>query len=113
MNVSQFPQSLKLGFLLPLLVLAAVSARPMAAQTGGQGAISGTVTDTTGAVVSGATVIATNNATSIEVKQPTTSGGVYTIEPLTPGTYTVTVTGQSSNGITAITQNTTMVLTVQ
>ena len=29
------------------------------------------------------------------------------------GTYTVTVTGQSSNGITAITQNTTMVLTVQ
>ncbi len=34
--------------------------------------------------------------------------------PATPsGTYTVTVTGQSSNGITAITQNTTMVLTVQ
>jgi hypothetical protein len=29
------------------------------------------------------------------------------------GTYTVTVTGQSSNGITAITQSTTMVLTVQ
>ena len=29
------------------------------------------------------------------------------------GTYTITVTGQSSNGITAITQNTTMVLTVQ
>jgi hypothetical protein len=29
------------------------------------------------------------------------------------GTYTVTVTGQSSNGISAITQNTTMVLTVQ
>jgi hypothetical protein len=33
--------------------------------------------------------------------------------PTPSGTYTVTVTGQSSNGITAITQNTTMVLTVQ
>ncbi|HEX4757086.1 MAG TPA: Ig-like domain-containing protein [Terracidiphilus sp.] len=34
--------------------------------------------------------------------------------PATPaGTYTITVTGQSSNGITATTQNTTFVLTVQ
>ena len=33
--------------------------------------------------------------------------------PTPAGTYTVTVTGQSSNGITAITQSTTMVLTVQ
>ena len=36
-----------------------------------------------------------------------------TKNPATPsGTYTVTVTGQSSNGVTAITNNTTMVLTV-
>ncbi len=33
--------------------------------------------------------------------------------PTPAGTYTVTVTGQSSNGISAITQNTKMVLTVQ
>jgi hypothetical protein len=33
--------------------------------------------------------------------------------PTPSGTFTVTVTGQSSNGITAITQNTTFVLTVQ
>jgi hypothetical protein len=33
--------------------------------------------------------------------------------PTPSGTYTVTVTGQSSDGITAITQNTTMVLTVK
>jgi hypothetical protein len=33
--------------------------------------------------------------------------------PTPAGTYTVTVTGQSSNGITAITQSTTFVLTVQ
>ena len=33
--------------------------------------------------------------------------------PTPAGTYTVTVTGQSSDGVTAITQNTTMALTVQ
>jgi hypothetical protein len=33
--------------------------------------------------------------------------------PTPAGTYTVTVTGQSSDGVTAITQSTTMVLTVQ
>jgi hypothetical protein len=33
--------------------------------------------------------------------------------PTPPGTYTVTITGQSSNGVSAITNNTTMVLTVQ
>ena len=38
--------------------------------------------------------------------------GPPTTLPTPSGTYTVIVTGQSSNGITAITQNTTMVLTV-
>ncbi len=33
--------------------------------------------------------------------------------PTPPGTYTITITGQSSNGVTAITNNTTLVLTVQ
>jgi hypothetical protein len=36
------------------------------------------------------------------------------IPPPTPaGTYTVTVTAQSSNGVTAITNSTTLALTVQ
>jgi hypothetical protein len=36
------------------------------------------------------------------------------INPATPaGTYTVTVTAQSSNGVTAITNSTTFALTVQ
>ena len=39
--------------------------------------------------------------------------GPPTTLPTPSGTYTVIVTGQSSNGITAITQNTTFVLTVQ
>ncbi len=33
--------------------------------------------------------------------------------PTPPGTYTITVTGQSNNGVTATTHNTTFVLTVQ
>lgn len=33
--------------------------------------------------------------------------------PTPPGTYTITITGQSSNGVSAITNSTTLVLTVQ
>src|SRR5215831_3420709 len=62
------------------------------AQTGGEGAISGTVTDSTGAVVPLATVIAVNNGTGVETKRVSSSDGLYNLSPLTPGTYTVTVT---------------------
>ena len=78
-----------------LLVLAAgfvlISAAVMA-QTGGQGAISGTVTDGTGALVPNAVVVAHNNATGVETKRTASSDGLYSISPIIPGTYTVTVT---------------------
>ncbi len=61
------------------------------AQTGGEGAIEGTVTDTTGAVISGAAVTATNNGTAVSVTRTTSAAGYYNIAPLIPGTYTVTV----------------------
>src|SRR6201994_18396 len=61
-------------------------------QTGGQGAISGTVTDATGALLPNATVAARNNGTGIETKRTASSDGLYNISPLIPGTYTVTVT---------------------
>ena len=60
-------------------------------QTAGEGAISGTVTDTTGAVVSGATVTAKNNATGIATTRTSTSAGLFSITPLLPGRYTVVV----------------------
>ena len=53
--------------------------------------ITGTVTDPTGAVIPGAAVTATNEATGGEYKATTTSAGTYTIESLPIGTYTVTV----------------------
>lgn len=64
------------------------------AQTGGAGAITGTVTDQTGASVPNATVTATNVNTAVETTRPTSSGGIYDVSPLIPGTYTVTVTAK-------------------
>ena len=53
--------------------------------------ITGTVTDSTGAVIPGATVTVNNEATGGEYKATTTSAGTYTLESLPVGTYTVTV----------------------
>jgi hypothetical protein len=60
------------------------------AQIGG-GAISGTVTDPTGAVVPAATVKAKNVASGVETTRQTTDAGLYVISPLPPGEYSVTV----------------------
>ena len=64
---------------------------PAAAQTAGEGAIQGTVTDPSGAVVPDATIVATNSATGVATSRTTTSSGFYVISPLSPGNYTVVV----------------------
>lgn len=53
--------------------------------------ISGTVTDSSGAVVSGATVTVKNDATQVTKTAETSSAGSYTVTDLIPGTYTVTM----------------------
>ena len=53
------------------------------------GSIAGTVTDPTGAVVQGATVTATNQATNAARSADTNSSGAYSITNLAPGVYTV------------------------
>jgi hypothetical protein len=75
-------------------LMALAASFPIAAQTAGDGAIEGTVTDTTGAAVANATVSAFNAATGVTTARPTSSGGVYNLAPLIPGTYTVTVTAK-------------------
>ena len=81
--------STKLAFtvftLLTLLVLLTVPIT-LKAQTAGEGAITGSVTDSTGAVIPGATVTATNAATNVATTRTSSSGGVYVISPLQPGT---------------------------
>jgi len=55
------------------------------------GSITGLVADPSGAVVSGATVIAANAATSVKTSALTNGSGVYTIRFLPVGTYTLTI----------------------
>ena len=74
-----------------LLLAVALFSQPVIAQSGG-GAISGVVADPSGAVVAGATVTALNVATGVSTVRTASSGGVYTVSPLLPGTYVVTVT---------------------
>jgi hypothetical protein len=54
--------------------------------------LSGTVTDESGAVVSGATITAAQKSTGFSRTAVTDSHGAYDFENLTPGTYTVTAT---------------------
>ena len=62
------------------------------AQIGGSGSIQGTVLDTSDATLPGATVTATNVATGVATVRQTTAAGVYTLSPLAPGEYRVSVT---------------------
>ena len=63
----------------------------VAAQIGGNGSIQGTITDPSGAVVPGATVIAENVATGVKTTRETNGAGLYVINPLPPGEYKVLV----------------------
>src|SRR5208283_608754 len=58
------------------------------------GTITGTVTDATGAVVPGASVTITNDATGESAKITTTASGDFTRPALLPGVYTVSVEAQ-------------------
>jgi hypothetical protein len=66
------------------------------------GSISGEVTDSSGAVIVGAHVIAENAGTGIKTESTTNATGAYTIRFLPVGTYRVTVTapGFSSQTVT-------------
>ena len=62
-----------------------------AAAASGAGVISGTVTDSSGAVIAGATVTATSQATNAAVARSTSNDGSFTISGLAPGPYTLNV----------------------
>src|SRR5258705_522749 len=57
-----------------------------------QGAISGTVFDSTNAVIPKAAVIIHNDATSADVRLTSADAGEFRAPQLSPGTYTVTIT---------------------
>jgi hypothetical protein len=82
---------IRLAFCFSILI--AASASLAIAQTGTSN-ITGTVRDSTGAVVPGATVTATNEATNVSSSQTTTDSGVYAFSSLPVGNYTITVEKQ-------------------
>src|SRR5258708_3004047 len=54
-------------------------------------ALSGTIYDSSGAVVAGATVTATNDATGVALTQTTNNAGLYSFPSIPVGSYTLTV----------------------
>lgn len=74
---------------LAVFVLAAVFAGY--AQVASTGAISGTVTDSTGAFIAGATVVVTNQATGVSRTVTTDNAGFYSAESVPVGTYSVSI----------------------
>ncbi len=80
------PRFFSLLSVCALILIAAVSAF---SQGAGSGTLTGTVTDPTGALVPGATVIVRNTDTGIERKTETSEGGVFGAAFLQPGHYEV------------------------
>lgn len=75
--------------ILAIVAMALLLIRPGWGQAGTTGTILGTVTDTSGAVVPGASVEVTNVATNATNRVTTTATGDYTLANLVPGTYKV------------------------
>src|ERR1041384_1717971 len=80
--------------ILSLLVIAMFCASSKA-QVTTAGSISGSVTDPTGAVVAGATIVLKNNETGVENTTTTSENGTFTIAQLPRGTYTLTIQATS------------------
>jgi hypothetical protein len=76
--------------------------------------VTGTVTDTSGAAVPGATVTLTNEGTNVSFTTETSDSGVYTFDLVLPGSYTVAVEKQgfkklvSTKNVVSINQPTTV-----
>jgi Carboxypeptidase regulatory-like domain/TonB-dependent Receptor Plug Domain len=82
-------------FLTALFCLAmdAVAPEPAFAQGGGATtSLSGTVTDTSGAIIPGATVVVKNVGTATQFDAVTNESGYFSVPALDPGAYSVTVT---------------------
>jgi hypothetical protein len=76
-------------FVRVLALVICVSIPHALAQSAGTGALTGTVTDPTGGVISGTTVTVTNTGTNQSRTATTGSDGSYRITLLPPGAYNV------------------------
>ena len=74
-----------------MLVLVMLMSPGLAPAQTSMGGVSGTVTDSTGAMVPGATVTLVNEATNVEVVRQTTGSGFFTFVNVRPGTYVLRI----------------------
>jgi outer membrane receptor protein involved in Fe transport len=100
------------GFVCLFTLFVCVS--PAFSQSASTGALTGTVTDPSGAVISGATVTATNPATGQARSVTTDTSGVYRISLLPPGNYSIrfSATGFKTVEVPSVTINVTETQTV-
>src|SRR3989442_1391234 len=84
---------------LSILLLSALAVSLSAQTTISTGSIQGTVTDPSGAFVSGAKVTITNQATGQTIDLTTNSSGTYNSSSLTPGGYKVQVTAKGFSSV--------------
>jgi hypothetical protein len=89
------------AFGLMALLFSMATALPLLGQTN-YGTINGTVTDSSGADLTGAHVTATNTATNVSQTTTTGTGGTYSFVNLNPDPYTVSV---SNTGFTSSTRS--------
>lgn len=86
LSLRRFALSWLPSFLLGVAVLLAASSGRLQAQVA-SGSISGTITDATGAVIPGSTLIATSTATGAVRRTESDKDGAYSLPSLQPGTY--------------------------
>ncbi len=77
-----------------LAITCFVLSAPRTASAQASAGITGTVTDSSGAVIKGAHVTITNEGTSVSDKTVTESAGTYSFKGVLPGKYTVAVDAQ-------------------
>lgn len=92
----EFTFRARLGFSLALALL--ISASPAAAQVS-TAAITGTVQDSSGAVIPGATLVLHNIATNIDRTAATNEAGNYAFLDVQPGTYTLKVSKEGFKSV--------------
>jgi hypothetical protein len=91
--MTHFPRFTLKVVLALAIVAALIAPLPASAQTL-YGSIVGTVQDSTGAAVPGATVTATNTGTALKVETTSDVGGAYAFRNLLPGVYNLAVSLQ-------------------
>jgi hypothetical protein len=105
MNSNSPRPSMKFGLLVVSMFVLLSSAILAAQTTLSTGSIVGTVTDPSGAVVSGAKVVVTNKGTNQTFTLTSNSAGAFSTGPLDPGAYNVQV---SSKGFSTVSESITV-----